>query len=314
MPDRLLPACRLARTGAFALAAALALPAARVRAEIPAGTIPVVPIPIAITRPATPPAMIVSPGGVSPGQRCRQAIRTAERASGIPDQLMAAIGRVESGRREADGSVNPWPWSINADGEPHVFDTKAEAVAAVRALQAHGMRSIDVGCMQVNLMHHPDAFASLDQAFDPVANANYAARFLVQLHAQTGAWPTATAWYHSATPELGADYQRKVMAVWPEEKRHQGDTLRTDLVDAWAATRGVTATFASATAGSATPVGAAFVLPRPAGHSRILPQPVGTVGRSLSVYRALPIRMPLLPLATRPAAASPLVRNVNSKG
>ena len=78
----------------------------------------------------------------------------------------------------------------------------------MRALQAQGVRSIDVGCMQVNLMHHPNAFASLDAAFDPTANALYAARFLNTLYGISGSWVQATAAYHSQTPAIGADYQQ----------------------------------------------------------------------------------------------------------
>ena len=84
----------------------------------------------------------------------------------------------------------------------------------MRASQARGVRSIDVGCLQVNLMHHPHAFASLKQAFDPKANVDYAARFLRDLFDQTGSWPQAAARYHSATPALGAAYRRKVLAAW----------------------------------------------------------------------------------------------------
>jgi len=158
-----------------------------------------------------------------PGQMCRAAIAAAEQAGGIPAQLMAAIGRVESGRIDpATGRMQPWPWTINADGQGRYFDTRAQAIAAVRALQARGVRSIDVGCMQVNLMHHPDAFASLDAAFDPATNAAYAAKFLNELHAQGGDWSRAVGLYHSATPDLGAAYQRSVMAVWPEERRLAG--------------------------------------------------------------------------------------------
>ncbi len=96
----------------------------------------------------------------------------------------------------------------------YLFNTKTEAIAAVNSYLAQGIRSIDVGCMQVNLMHHGTNFASLDQAFDPAANALYAARFLQQLLAQTGSWPRAAAGYHSMTPDIGADYARKVLAVW----------------------------------------------------------------------------------------------------
>ena len=145
---------------------------------------------------------------VQPGLLCQQAIETAGRAHATPPGLMAAIGRVESGRHDpVSGALHPWPWTVDAEGQGMFYDSKAQAIAAVRALQARGVASIDVGCMQVNLMHHPDAFNSLEQAFDPMANADYAGRFLVELHGQTGAWPAATALYHSATPELGAAYR-----------------------------------------------------------------------------------------------------------
>ena len=76
-------------------------------------------------------------------------------------------------------------------------------------------------------MYHPNAFALLDQAFDPVANANYAARFLTELYGQTHSWNQATARYHSATPELGADYQRKVAAALPVGPGRPGWTAAT---------------------------------------------------------------------------------------
>ena len=151
-----------------------------------------------------------------PEAQCRDAIRHDEAAFGIPASLMGAIGLVESGRRMPDGEVAAWPWSINAQGVGHVYESKAEAVAAVRSLQAAGVQSIDVGCMQVNLMYHPDAFATLDEAFDPVRNAAYAAKFLTELRAQTGNWEQATADYHSATPELGLPYARKVVSMMSE--------------------------------------------------------------------------------------------------
>ena len=139
----------------------------------------------------------------------------AERSSHVPDRLLDAIAVVESGRRDpVSGAVYPWPWTINAEGVGHFYESKAEAIQAVQDFQAHGVRSMDVGCMQVNLQYHPDAFANLDQAFDPVANAAYAARFLQTLFAQTNAWPLAAAAYHSLTPDIGADYARKVLAAW----------------------------------------------------------------------------------------------------
>jgi hypothetical protein len=156
----------------------------------------------------------------SPAALCSAAIAAAERAHDIPPQLMAAIGRVESGRRDpGTGEMGAWPWTINAEGAGSYFDNKADAIRAVLALQARGVHSIDVGCMQVNLVQHPTAFATLDMAFEPGVNADYAARFLVQLHNQTGDWVRATADYHSGNPWEGNPYAAKVTSIWPEEQR-----------------------------------------------------------------------------------------------
>lgn len=172
-----------------------------------------------------------------PWTECRVAVRAAEQAAAIPEHLLAAISRVESGRVDPHtGAVTPWPWTINAEGQGLFYDTKAQAVAAVRDLQARGVRSIDVGCMQINLMHHPDAFASLDQAFDPATNAAYGARFLNQLHGQSGDWSKAAGLYHSATAELGSDYRKRVLAAWPEEKRTPAVSIMAQLASAWAST------------------------------------------------------------------------------
>ncbi len=148
----------------------------------------------------------------SPFAECDDAIAAATKPPArVPDKLVPAIARVESGRLDAaTGRVRPWPWTINVEGTGSFFDSKAQVVSVVQALQARGVRSIDVGCMQVNLMHHPKAFAGLDEAFDPAANARYAVRFLSGLHAQTRDWNLATALYHSAVPDRGEAYQRLV--------------------------------------------------------------------------------------------------------
>lgn len=146
----------------------------------------------------------------TPYDLCDRAIAAA-RTKPIPDTLLPAISRVESGRLDpATGHVRAWPWTINVEGNGTFFETKADAVAAVKAIQARGQRSVDVGCMQVNLMYHPTAFADLDAAFDPPTNAAYAARFLLALYAHTRDWNLATAWYHSAEQDRGEDYQRRV--------------------------------------------------------------------------------------------------------
>jgi hypothetical protein len=146
-------------------------------------------------------------------------------------------------------------------------------------MQASGKRSIDVGCMQVNLMYHPGAFATLEQGFDPAANAAYAARFLMQLFQQTGTWPKAVATYHSSTPELGDAYQRKVMAVLAEE-------TQSDLALIGAPLPGSNR-FAGAMASNS----GALMLGNRAEAARIIPLAGADNVRSLDAYRAAPVRV-----------------------
>ena len=146
---------------------------------------------------------------------CRFVADAQEKAWKLPRELLSSISMVESGRKLASGRSVAWPWTINVDGEAHYYETAQEAILAVKQFQVSGSRSIDVGCNQISLLHHPDAFASMQEAFDPSANASYAGRFLVQLYKELGSWREAAAAYHSRTPELGQDYSRRVMQVWP---------------------------------------------------------------------------------------------------
>jgi hypothetical protein len=150
----------------------------------------------------------------SPG--CAPSIATTEQNFRLPAKLLGTIALVESGRPDPQtGRTTPWPWTINVAGTGQYFASKAAAIIAVEQLQSSGVRSIDVGCMQINLMYHPNAFANLDQAFDPPTNIFYGGRFLAALYHQIGNWPLAAAAYHSQTPAFALDYESRVMSLWP---------------------------------------------------------------------------------------------------
>jgi hypothetical protein len=246
---------------------------------------------------------------------CHQATATAEHGSGVPDQLLDAISRVESGRYDKTaGAVRAWPWTINAEGEGHFYTSRHEAVEAARQLQARGIRSMDVGCTQINLMYHPNAFGSLEDAFDPDRNATYAARFLTELFHQAGSWPHAAAAYHSQTPELGTDYQHKVLEAWSTPLPGSAAAMRSDHPSGLRMSdfhpqlthlfqspgiRSPSVSMASSTSSrpfgrslSASPGGSGHILRSGASLS-------GVSGRNLSAYRLMPVAM----LTTRPRPA-----------
>ena len=218
--------------------------------------------------------LLATPALAEPGRLCRAAIQAAEREAGIPAHLLMAIGRVESGRRDPDtGAFHPWPWAINAEGRGHFFPTKAAAIAGVQELQARGVRSIDVGCMQVNLRHHPDAFPNLDAAFDPLTNARYAARFLGELNSTRNDWSRAAGAYHSQTPEFGEPYRARVMAAWAEEQGRPHPPVALPPPQAFAA----------------APGGGGAFLSNGAERAATLPAAGGPTGRGLDAYRTAPV-------------------------
>ena len=134
----------------------------------------------------------------------------------LPAGLLAAIGMVESGRSGLESALPvAWPWSINAGGRGFYLSSKPAAIEAVRGLRAAGRQTIDVGCFQVDLFYHPEAFVTLETAFDPDANAQAAARILTLARFSGSSWNMAIALYHSASPIRGAQYLRQVQAVWP---------------------------------------------------------------------------------------------------
>lgn len=149
----------------------------------------------------------VSVANCARASTCSQAARSAELRNGLPAGLLTAIGHVESGG---------WGWSVNGnDGSPgRRFASAEDALRYTEELLGSGVRTIDLGCFQVDLRYHPEAFQRWQDGFDGDANADAAAGILTRLHAQTGDWPRAVALYHSADPQRGQSYLQAVMAAW----------------------------------------------------------------------------------------------------
>ena len=159
---------------------------------------------------------LTSPVGAR-ASTCSQAAQSAELQHGLPAGLLAAIGNVESGG---------WRWSVNGnDGAPgHKFASAEEALRYTDDLLSSGNRTIDVGCFQVDLRYHPEAFARWQDGFDGDQNASAAAGILAHLHEQTGDWSRAIALYHSADPQRGQSYLQSVIAAWDQHLTGSGQT------------------------------------------------------------------------------------------
>lgn len=144
---------------------------------------------------------------------------------GLPEGLLPAIARIESGRR-LGRTVRAWPWTLNHDGKGLYFETRSEALDYLRQTVAEGPRNIDVGCMQINYYWHSTKFPSVEVMIDPETNIRYAVRFLKELYARKGSWEAAIKHYHSTDPDRGARYHRAFetarVAIDPDLARHGG--------------------------------------------------------------------------------------------
>lgn len=143
---------------------------------------------------------------------CDQAAAIAAEKTGVPVDILMALTRTETGRRR-DGALQPWPWTVNMEGEGHWFSSEENARAYVFKHFKIGARSFDVGCFQVNYKWHGEGFASIEEMFDPVKNAVYAARFLKSLKSQDGTWTEAAGSYHSKTPTYATKYKARFSTI-----------------------------------------------------------------------------------------------------
>lgn len=109
--------------------------------------------------------------------------------------------------------------AIGIPGHSWFPSDRRQAGGLVGALVARGYASIDVGCLQVNLRWHPLAFHTLDEAFDPTRNADYAARYLRSLAETYGDWWIAVQRYNTARPDIGRAYAALVARRLTEIRR-----------------------------------------------------------------------------------------------
>ena len=162
-------------------------------------------------------AFFFLPSGVSAEDAllCLKEAARLEKQERIQTNLLSAIALVESGRysKKYPSGIS-WPWTVTAEGKGTFYKSKQEAAEAVKELQTRGVENIDVGCMQINLKYHPDAFDSIEDALDPRQNVAYAASFLKRNYQETKSWGEAATLYHSKTVHKAFKYEDKLLETW----------------------------------------------------------------------------------------------------
>jgi hypothetical protein len=145
---------------------------------------------------------------------CLDEIAKQEVHYGMPAGILKAIARVESSGSPYGIITKPWPWTLNVGGAPHYYPDKQTALTALQTFEVDSDVNIDVGCMQISLKYHPNAFPDPASALDPVSNVDYGALFLSALKQKSGDWMQAVGDYHSALPGFGDTYRDLVQIAW----------------------------------------------------------------------------------------------------
>lgn len=160
-------------------------------------------------------------------KKCSGMFSYFEKRHNLPKDILHSISLQESRKPHSKHKIGVvWPWTINVEGKGYHFKTKKEAIKFVKEEMRDGKTSIDIGCMQINLKHHPDAFTSLDQAFSPIKNIAYAAQLLRNHYTRLGCWNKAIGEYHSKTGDRAKNYQDSVIKINNKMMSYKQDLKR----------------------------------------------------------------------------------------
>ncbi len=143
---------------------------------------------------------------------CISAAKQAGKEYGVSFDLLQTIAIVESGKwSNLQNRYVAWPWTVNINGKGYYFETREEAVKAVKEGLAKHAKSIDVGCMQLNWKYHGKEFGSIEEAFEPEKNVAYSAKYLRSLYKASGRdWKKAAKKYHSSNPKEAEVYTKRL--------------------------------------------------------------------------------------------------------
>jgi hypothetical protein len=98
---------------------------------------------------------------------------------GLDPYILYAVALVESARINARLAA-PWPWALNRQGRPIIPSSRLEARGILNDALNKGIRSIDVGLMQVNVRWNGHRVHRPDDLLDPETNIRVGADVLTE--------------------------------------------------------------------------------------------------------------------------------------
>lgn len=119
---------------------------------------------------------------------------------GVPADVLYAMAVTESGLYR-EGTVSPWPWTLNIEGQAKRYDSREAMFDGLMAALRGGRSSVDIGLMQVNWYWQYDKLSSPWTITDPTVNLKAGASILKAHYQDTGDWWEAVGRYHRPSQE-----------------------------------------------------------------------------------------------------------------
>ncbi len=91
----------------------------------------------------------------------------------IPADVLYAVALTKSGQTIDKGLFRPWPWTLNVAGNPQRFTSLNAACRELNRQLTQGIRSIDIGLMQINWRWNHTRLLSPCRALSPYTNLHH---------------------------------------------------------------------------------------------------------------------------------------------
>lgn len=140
------------------------------------------------------------------------AYQIAATLSDVPSTVLYAIALQESGRSLNNGTLRPWPWTLNVAGKSFYSESYNDACTHLTVtLRTTSARRVDVGLGQINVGYHRHRVKEPCDLLNPYLNLAIAGQILAEQHRPGQDWLIAMGKYHSpANGAAAARYRASV--------------------------------------------------------------------------------------------------------
>lgn len=153
---------------------------------------------------------------------------------GLDPALLYAIAIQATGRPNGPGSISPWPWTICSDTGLRFYESRAAALADLRAM-AEESDDLAVGLLQVNLRRHAHHFGHPATLLDARINLAVAARVLADMiGSASGELALGIGRYrHPSDDRAARAYGRRILRLRAALNRSPAGSATDNALDRW---------------------------------------------------------------------------------